>query len=220
MPQGKEDRAQLIQLVVEWIRALHELNQAWVDMLKSSCQSSTKTERVDSHASHCRVEPNSEVKSMDATKSRLNNGSASPMTGGGKLSQANYQDIRYSVDEPLPRLLLVNRCKHRGVLPEQLRIEICGGKEVLQGWLWVAHTLLVGWKTARLFADTDESDLRCLVDRIKSSAHQAGARCGDAVRNRKPFDGLKYAAVEYHLALIFEGDYWASVSSTLASDLL
>eukprot|EP01041_Mallomonas_annulata_P007331 gene7330-14955_t len=194
---AKEERAQFILSIVEWIRALYELNMAWISYVQGSNKTTTTASSSTTSLPSSTSTPSI---SMSVSNNTITSTTMSTSTSTSTTTQ-------YESMPPMTRMFMMNTSKKRGILPEILRLEMDGGDRSLNAWLWISHAIIVGLKTASLLAETDEADLKCLVDRLRL------VKSEEIMDSIPLFDEDKYAYIEKKLSIILEGEYWMNVDN-------
>ena len=213
LPPGpdKEERAQFLLSLLDWVRAMVELNVIWGELVQRDVGVG------GGEVLGMGKKVSNGVGAVGNGKSGEGGGESDiagcdKRTGeGDDESRAVDAEVRERTggDEelPLPRMLLSMRGACRGVLPDTIRLEDSSGDPVIERWLYTAHSMLLGLRIVKLLSDTDKGDLSLLVERLR------GVNAQDGITDLPFRDADTESRVESALCPLLEGSYWTNVNA-------
>lgn len=126
------------------------------------------------------------------------------MGGQGNLSNKDWWSSAF------PRVLSITRGKYRDLSGGKMRFVQCNNR-ITGEWIWIAQCLVTSWRTIMHLSETDEDDLKYLINSLKSKEND----CEIILKGKNLWDksDVMRKECEEELDVIFEGSYWVDMDS-------
>jgi hypothetical protein len=241
MPVNRIERAQLVLLIIEWIISLLNVNISWhafhlrrkkKRMIKEKVEAFHLMKKAESMLPPVPPVPTptrgpmtfeERVKSImgdfeggnnEETAASIARGYGSilgpaVLPSEGMKGQRNLSNKDWW-SSAFPRVLSITRGKYRDLSGGKMRFVECNNRTTGE-WIWIAQCLVTSWRTIMHLSETDEEDLKYLINSLKSKEND----CENTLKGKNLWDtsNVMRKECEEELDFIFEGSSWVDMDS-------